>query len=295
MEKKTLYTFQIIGPRGTSLKIRVRRSALLLLAVSCMLIGFATLGIVVSSYGRMLMKVSNYNRLRAEHETLNAKYNLLESVVKHTNTKLNSLENLASEVAESYGLERTLAKGFDTAAAGPALEDPTDDSSYDASLYTFKSIEYTSRSSTRNPVLMGLLSDPQIDPASIPSLWPVHGEITAGFGERRDPFSGEAAFHPGVDIAAPYGSPVRASADGIVLQAGRGEPGYGNAVLIDHGSGLETFYCHLSKIDVIEGQEVRQGQVIGGIGTTGRTTGPHLHYEVLVHQTPVNPEKFLRG
>ncbi|MGH9445798.1 MAG: M23 family metallopeptidase [Terriglobia bacterium] len=289
-----MYTFQIVGPRGTSLKVRIPRSALLFLA-GCALTGAATLAIMATSYARMLMKVSNYNHLRAERETLNTKYHLLENVVKHTDTQLNSLENLASEVAESYGLERSLAKPFPTGRARPTLEDGPVESSYNASLDAFQSIEYASWSSTRDSLVMGLLSNPGIDPATIPSIWPVRGELTSGFGERMDPFTGEPAFHAGVDIAAPYGSPVRAAADGLVVEAGPGEPGYGNAVVIDHGSGIETYYCHLSRVDVLEGQEVHQGQVIGAVGMTGRTTGPHLHYEVLVHQTPVNPEKFLRG
>jgi murein DD-endopeptidase MepM/ murein hydrolase activator NlpD len=289
-----LYIFQIVGPCGKSFKIRIPRLVLLLLA-GCTLIGAGTAAIMVKSYARMLVKVSNYNRLRAERETLNTKYHLLETVVRHTNTKLNSLENLASEVAESYGLERPFSKHFPARRDPPGFEDGFLDSRYDASLYAFNSIERASWSPVKSPLLMGLLSNPEIDPASIPSIWPVYGELTDGFGERMDPFTGEAGFHAGVDIAAPYGSPVRAAADGVVLQAGAGETGYGNAITIDHGSGLETFYCHLSKVDVVEGQKVLQGQVIGAIGTTGRTTGPHLHYEVLVNQTPVNPEQFLRG
>ncbi len=148
---------------------------------------------------------------------------------------------------------------------------------------------------SRNPSLLGLLSSPAVNPGEIPSIWPVEGEVTAGFGERMDPFSGEGAFHPGMDIAAPSGTPVRAAADGIVLHAGPGEAGYGNEILIDHGSGMATKYGHLRRIFVIEGQEVRKGQIIGSVGMTGRATGPHLHYEVLVHETPVNPAKFLRG
>jgi len=126
----------------------------------------------------------------------------------------------------------------------------------------------------------------------VPSLWPVHGQITAGFGQRQDPFSGEGAFHTGVDICAPLGTHVDASADGIVVQAGP-ESGYGNEILIDHGSGMTTKYGHLSKIFVVVGQEIKRGQVIGAVGMTGKTTGPHLHYEVIVNDTPVNPTQYL--
>jgi murein DD-endopeptidase MepM/ murein hydrolase activator NlpD len=109
-----------------------------------------------------------------------------------------------------------------------------------------------------------------------------------------DPLSGEGAFHAGLDIAAPFGSKVEAAADGMVLFAAR-DAGYGLVVLIDHGYGTSTLYGHLSAIHVMVGQEVRRGQVVGAIGATGRTTGPHLHYEIRINDTPVNPSKYLRG
>jgi murein DD-endopeptidase MepM/ murein hydrolase activator NlpD len=95
-----------------------------------------------------------------------------------------------------------------------------------------------------------------------------------------------------LDISAPYGTRVDASADGIVLQSGP-ESGYGNEIVVDHGFGMATKYGHLSKIFVVVGQEVKRGQVIGAVGMTGKTTGPHLHYEVIVNDTPVNPTKYL--
>jgi murein DD-endopeptidase MepM/ murein hydrolase activator NlpD len=113
-----------------------------------------------------------------------------------------------------------------------------------------------------------------------------------GFGVRLDPFSGEGAMHTGIDISAPYGTPVHATADGIVIHAGW-NGGYGRCVIIDHGNNYQTWYAHLSRMDVIEGQEIRQGEVLGGVGSTGRSTGSHLHYEVRIASTPVNPYRFL--
>jgi murein DD-endopeptidase MepM/ murein hydrolase activator NlpD len=109
-----------------------------------------------------------------------------------------------------------------------------------------------------------------------------------------DPFTGEGAFHAGIDIAAPSGTQVKAAADGILFHAGP-DAGYGNEILLDHGYGITTKYGHLSATYVVVGQEVKRGQVIGTVGMTGRTTGPHLHYEVRVHETPVNPAKYMRG
>jgi murein DD-endopeptidase MepM/ murein hydrolase activator NlpD len=121
----------------------------------------------------------------------------------------------------------------------------------------------------------------------------VVGTITSSFGEREDPFNGEGAFHSGIDIATSYGDAVRAAADGVVLKASFGN-GYGREVMIDHGNGIQTVYGHLSGFAVTEGEQVKRGQVIGYVGSSGRSTGPHLHYEVRIRDTPVNPHKYLR-
>ena len=295
MEKRKTYTLYVVGRHGRSWRIEIPHSAIAILAGFIMAL-FATLMIMANSYARMLLKVSDYDQLRADREVLTTRYHLLENVVKHTNTKLNSLESLASEVTTSYGITKAGAQHHVTPDLSPsAVRGASSESSYSASLYAFNMIEQAALTPSHNPLLLSLLSDPEVEPTHIPSIWPLYGEVTAGFGERTDPFTGDAAFHPGMDIAAPYGSAVRAAADGIVLQAGPGEPGFGNIVVVDHGSGIETIYCHLSKIDAVEGQDVKQGQVVGAVGITGRTTGPHLHYEVLIDGTPVNPERFLQG
>jgi murein DD-endopeptidase MepM/ murein hydrolase activator NlpD len=129
--------------------------------------------------------------------------------------------------------------------------------------------------------------------ADAPSLWPLEGRVTSSFGERLDPFNGEGAFHSGIDICAPYGTPVRAAGDGDVSGEQLGA-GYGRGVMVNHGHDLVTVYGHLSAIAVLPGQHVVRGQVIGYVGESGRATGPHLHYEVRVHSVPVNPHKYLR-
>ena len=109
-----------------------------------------------------------------------------------------------------------------------------------------------------------------------------------------DPFSGEGAIHTGVDLSAAWGTPVHAAADGIVTHASWGG-NYGNIVIIDHGDGLQTWYAHLSSFAVVPGQEIRRGEILGRSGATGRVTAPHLHYEVRVGGTPVNPYKYLQS
>ncbi|HVZ53106.1 MAG TPA: peptidoglycan DD-metalloendopeptidase family protein [Pseudolabrys sp.] len=131
---------------------------------------------------------------------------------------------------------------------------------------------------------------------AVPVRKPVSGEVdmSSPFGVRTDPFLGRPAMHTGIDLRGEIGEPVRATANGRVTIAGR-EGGYGNMVELDHGNGLRTRYGHLSKIDVKVGQVVRIGQTVGLIGSTGRSTGPHLHYETRINGTAVNPQKFLRA
>jgi len=128
--------------------------------------------------------------------------------------------------------------------------------------------------------------------SKVPTIWPVKGFVSSAFGARLDPIMGEGEFHTGLDISAPYGSPVVAPAEGLVVYTGW-ENGYGQTIEISHGAGLMTRYGHLSKILVAPGQTVKRWQKIGLVGTSGRTTGAHLHYEVLKDAHPVNPRKYI--
>jgi murein DD-endopeptidase MepM/ murein hydrolase activator NlpD len=128
--------------------------------------------------------------------------------------------------------------------------------------------------------------------ASTPSIWPTKGWLASGFGHRTSPFTGLRQRHQGVDIANRTGIPVIATADGLVVTIGK-DWALGKYVMINHGYGLKTKYGHLSKVDVKRGQKIKRGDLIGAMGSTGRSTGPHLHYEVLVNNVPVNPMKYI--
>jgi len=140
--------------------------------------------------------------------------------------------------------------------------------------------------------LIGYLEDQKSLLASTPSIWPVRGWTTSSFGYRTSPFTGRREMHKGVDVATRTGTPIIAPADGIVIFAGR-EGGFGNMVVLDHGYGLVTRYAHNSTIDVKRSQKVNRGDVIAKVGNTGRSTGPHLHYEVLVNGVAVNPTRYI--
>lgn len=128
--------------------------------------------------------------------------------------------------------------------------------------------------------------------AVLPRRWPVDGVLTSGFGWRRSPFTRQWKFHYGIDVGAPRGAPVTAAADGVVSFADWND-GYGRLVIVDHGDGLRTRYGHNSRIFVADGEPVRAGQVIASVGSTGQSTGPHLHFEVHIDGVPVDPLELL--
>jgi murein DD-endopeptidase MepM/ murein hydrolase activator NlpD len=250
---------------------------------------------LATSYARMLIKVSNYNTVRSEREALKQQYHTLEDKVSRANVKLNSLQTLAAEVAVTYGFGNGRRQQITPDLLNLARQsNATSGADGEPSLYALnamKTVSLNGISGRINPsTFPGMIDDPN----AIPAIWPVHGRLSAGFGQRMDPFSGEKAFHPGIDIADAVGTDVVATGDGLVIEA-EPDAGYGRSILIDHGDGITTRYAHLSRIFVVVGEQVKQGEIIGAIGVSGRTTGPHLHYEVRIHGTPVNPGRFLHG
>jgi murein DD-endopeptidase MepM/ murein hydrolase activator NlpD len=218
-----------------------------------------------------------------------------------------SLGALANEVASLYGLKQNKlsaakAPAAASAAAAPtpatiAFSDDVNQQQVKLSIDQFYALRAQALSGRVSRALEGGLTPGYpgdwTQLADAPSMWPIEGPVTSSFGEREDPFNGEGAFHSGIDISAPFGTPVRATADGEVSDAAMGA-GYGREVVLNHGHDVLTVYGHLSAIAVMPGQHVTQGQIIGYVGQSGRSTGPHLHYEVRVHNVPVNPHKYLR-
>lgn len=140
--------------------------------------------------------------------------------------------------------------------------------------------------------LKSYLTDQKSMLACTPSIWPARGWVSSRFGYRVSPFTNKKEFHRGLDICTRIGSPIVAPADGVVSYAGK-DYGYGNIITLSHNYGLKTRYAHMKKILVKKGQSVKRGQEIGLVGKTGRTTGPHLHYEVHLNGVPVNPLQYI--
>jgi len=290
LQKRFYILFVARGNDGRLRKVPIPVHYLYICVVGAA-IGFLSLTGIASSYTRMLLKVAHYNQLRQEKDQIASRYSQLEQVAKERDVQVASLGSIAGEVSALYGLksEATLPT-----ASQEALQTAQVRSSLDtlrvlrASALTGAATAGITQGLTHNATAADWFRA-----NAAPNLWPVEGPITGSFGERIDPFNGEGAFHSGVDIGSPVGQPVIAPADGEVVQADFWG-GYGRAIVLDHGHGITTRYGHLSGFAVTLGERVHRGDVIGYVGQSGRSTGPHLHYEVRINDTPVNPYKYLR-
>lgn len=290
--------------------------------VAVAVIGLFTITGLAGSYTRMLIKTSRFNQVRQDRDLARADNAHLAKALHEKDVQAASLGSLATEVSALYGLTasklslvhggRSSGKAAGASVANTPLPAGTNpdgtltDESYFKSLDTFYALRTSAMNGTEtramagssfgHALLLGDLSLRESDAGlNIPTLWPVMGPITSSFGQREDPVlgNGEGEFHKGLDISAVDGTPVRATADGTVKQA-EVVNGYGREVVLDHGHGLDTCYGHLSGFAVMPGETVVRGQVIGYVGHSGRVTGSHLHYEVRIRNTPVNPHKYLR-
>ncbi len=226
--------------------------------------------------------LSESDRLVAENDALQRQHESLQITVDERDRQLESLTELAYQVSIAYGFRRDDAE-IDAAYGTEAQP------AFYASLSQYDLIREALADSRPGSAMQSLLAN------TTPSIWPVKGHITSSYGSRNDPFNGEGSFHPGLDISAPYATPVVASADGFVSSA-EWEGALGHCVKITHGrSGFATVYGHLKEYFVRPGQSVRRGEVIGLVGRSGRTTGKHLHYEVHYRRMNVNPYRYLKN
>jgi murein DD-endopeptidase MepM/ murein hydrolase activator NlpD len=291
LRKRFYILFVARGEDGQLRKIPVPMHYMYVLIAGAAIVMLGLTGIA-SSYARMLLKVSRYDELRTQKDELKNRYTRLEEVAKERDIQVASLGSLASEVSSLYGLKPDPV--LVSAASSDSVQDVQVSSSLDR-LYTLKTTAMSG--ATTAGITLGLTRNVTtadwVRANSAPNLWPVEGPVTGSFGERIDPFNGEGAFHSGIDIGSAYGQSIVAPADGIVDFADF-MGGYGRAIILDHGRGITTRYGHLASFAVFPGQHVHRGDTIGYVGASGRSTGPHLHYEVRINDVPVNPHKYLR-
>jgi murein DD-endopeptidase MepM/ murein hydrolase activator NlpD len=286
--------------------LRMPLSRLVLYLTPMVLVG--ALGITAAtvqwrdSYRAQLQDLSWVRQQLAENRALvQEQHHALSAVVgelAHLREEALTLQSLKDEVRALGRLEGEHDISVQLARLRP-LETPLRDSATVMLGYAYEDLDLlrsvAQETGDTLSLLVALLEDRSGIRPDIPSMWPVSGgvrAISSSFGRRRSPVTRRIQQHRGLDIRGRYGTPIRAAATGRVTYAGR-DPGYGKLVVINHGSGIYTWYGHLSRMHVRKGQAVERGGRIGALGSTGRATGPHLHFEVRVNGMPVNPERYL--
>lgn len=270
------YAFIIAHTPHPSSRIRrfcVEKRSLRVLAF----VGFILLcGSIYGFYG--LTQQAAHLRTEVENHWLRTENDRQRRELNELNSRVEAVEDTSRKLAEKSGL---IAEAGLPGTGGPSL--PLDADSFAA--LENKMVNLERSMSAHESVLR--------DRGYTPTVWPVVGKLESGFGGRGNPFGGGSyEFHSGQDIDAAWGDPVVAGASGKVTFVGW-QNGYGQLVVVDHGGGLTTRYGHLSHIGVTQGQTVVRSQFIGRVGSTGRSTGPHLHYEVRFNDEPVNPLQYL--
>lgn len=271
------YAFIIAHTASSTSKIRrfciQQRSLKLLALVAAMLVCASLYGF----YG--LTQHAAHYRTDLENQRLHAENERQRQELVELSNRVEAVEDTSRKLAEKSGVinEPALLPG----SGGPALPLEAD---------SLSALEGKMNQLERNIKLYASVWQHR---GYTPSAWPVVGKLESGFGGRRNPFGGSGyEFHTGQDIDAETGDPVVAAASGTVTFVGW-QNGYGQLVVIDHGDGLTTRYGHLSHIDVAQGQIVERSEFIGRVGSTGRSTGPHLHYEIRINDEPVDPLQYL--
>lgn len=325
--KRHKLTFMVI-PDANSQVIRFRLSPIAILAALLFIVMLTAAAVTLffmygnrsSEVDRLQLKLSAstgaYEKIVSDKDRhiddLQTEIAGLSEQAKTIQDKMADIRKLESELKEIAGMEPGVAPA-DTAVAAsgeegyamdgegtggedlPVSEDAIDDLVKEAS-DDFRDIgEWIADMKPRLEETKDAVIARQKLLRVTPTIWPTDNrKITSEFGVRRDPFTHRARFHAGIDISGDTGDPVYATADGTVVHAGK-DGSHGNNVLISHGNGIRTHYSHLSKISIAEGAKVKKGDVIGVMGSTGRSTGPHLHYEVLVNGTNIDPQPYLRA
>lgn len=280
----------LIFPEGTT---RVRHFqlnfALLRFCFYFFLAIFVAVGFLIYDYWRIRIDHPELSQLQMERR-------LYEQKLVQLTTEVNALRKDMVVLAQNDAQVRTMNQlpveeiENPVGVGGPSESTPNRFSKIQEEIDQLRVAIDLRRQSQEE--IRGLFNDQRSIFSAKPVGWPVKGWLTSLFGMRKSPFTGRRVFHEGIDIACRTGTPVTASADGIVSRAGI-KSGYGKLVIVDHGYGYQTYYGHNSKIFVKVGQRVKRGDKISAVGSTGRSTGPHLHYEVRLNGTPVNPRKYL--
>ena len=263
--------------------------------------GFLCSIFFLCDYIQVRKKTFELNQLRQQTQEQKSKIHLFASKIEDLEKQLSRLKDFDKRIRIIANLEKGGETALFMGMGGPAPSDvreklKAENNEMGLAQQMRSDIERLESEATSQEQSLSelerLLQSKKEMLAHTPSIWPVHGWVTAGFGFRTNPFTGLNQMHEGLDIANRIGTPVIAPADGIVSDTGK-DSSNGNVVVISHGFGINSRFLHLSKILVRAGQRVKRGDKIAEVGTTGLSTGPHLHYEVRVNGIPVNPLRYI--
>lgn len=294
MLNRRLYTFIVASHADARLWRLSLPYPALIAVLGFALLGVITAGLAVYHYGRTLLRLSDYTRVLAENDSFRSENHNYRIQTAQLGEKLDFLETTYRKLAIISGMNSESGVGGQGGYSSSSFSQPLP-----ASAGTLHSIDgYNKKLASLGDRFRNIedsMSYRSLLDSTVPSVWPVRGYVTGGLGRREDPVTGVGTdVHTGVDISAPYGRQVSAPADGTVIFAGY-RAGYGNIIVLDHRFDITTRYGHLSRFSVQVGQHVSRGDIIGYVGTSGRSTGPHLHYEVRVHNQPKNPKMFIHS
>jgi len=295
-KKKNKYINIMIIPDSNhevkNLKISIPFLKITMISILTILLSLGTLSIyslgqntyLYESLKQKDAKIADLTKINSQQEN---KIAVLDKNAQLISEKIKNLNELEDKVMRMVGLSSTKT------SRGNITRDSRNTSSisYDENTTTQLATEIDQKSKDLEN-LMAKVSDRLDYLNSIPSIYPVYGTITSPFGMRKSPYGYGSEFHPGIDIAVPVGTPVKAAGNGTVTYAGW-LSGYGKAIMIDHGYGITSVYGHNSEILVKVGQNVKRGDIIAKSGNTGRSTGPHVHFEVRLNGNPIDPMKYL--
>jgi murein DD-endopeptidase MepM/ murein hydrolase activator NlpD len=296
---RRFYTCIIVPDASHRLhKLRIPEKALHGMAAFGVLSFFVAVALGFS-YAHMAFKASDYDQLAAENTTLKIKTKDLQVSTSKLSSKISDLETLSEKLTQVIENDPvfTQAKKLNVKPEGGSRVDLTTSqllSSGDLSTDLSLLRNHADGLENKYTLIDQIVSKRLVVDSVTPNIWPLRGPVGSPYGSRLDPFDSGVEMHLGLDIVGPVGSPVKAPAAGIVKIAQR-ESDYGNLIVIDHGNGLTTRFGHLSGYAVHVGDKVTKRQLIGWVGMTGRTTGPHLHYEVRLYDRAMNPRIYLRG
>ncbi len=271
-----------------------------------LLVGFAAVSLFNLLFSMYFYTPKMY-RLAARNEQMLVKYRILRDKVAEMSSTLDQIKHRDNSVYRPlFGVDTLSVEGIYTTYPESKYADLQGDAFADLMTDTWMDLDLAARrlylQSVSLDQLQTLSADKEKMTTALPAIMPInrkalHGDHIGAFGWRNHPIYHRYIFHKGIDLGSDRGTPVYSSGDGVVSfvnARGTGRRGYGKHIIIDHGFGYKTKYAHLHEVDVVEGQRVRRGEIIGKVGNTGGSTGPHLHYEVLYMGSPVNPINYFR-